>query len=252
MLLIILGLIVTAVAAVLLIALGKPDEFKVERSISIKATADKIYPLIEDFHEWRNWSPWENVDPKMQRSFGGEKKGKGSMYRWDGNANVGAGCMEMKEAIPQSKVEIRLDFIKPFEGTCNVDFSLTPNLEGTNVVWTMTGKNALPAKVMSVFMNVDDCSGKQFEIGLKNLKDKVEDVKKEPGQANLPGAASQPGAATPAGAATQPGAATQAGTATQPDTATPAGAATQAGTATQSRTATPTGAARPTEAPSQH
>lgn len=235
-----MGLIVTAVAAVLLIALGKPDEFKVERSISIKATADKIYPLIEDFHEWRNWSPWENVDPKMQRSFGGEKKGKGSMYRWDGNANVGAGCMEMKEAIPQSKVEIRLDFIKPFEGTCNVDFSLTPNLEGTNVVWTMTGKNALPAKVMSVFMNVDDCSGKQFEIGLKNLKDKVEDVKKEPGQANLPGAATQ------AGTATQPSTAIPTGTATQP------GAANQAGTATQPSTATPTGTARPTEAPSQH
>ncbi len=241
LLLIILGLIVTAVAAVLLIALGKPDEFKVERSISIKATADKIYPLIEDFHEWRNWSPWENVDPKMQRSFGGEKKGKGSMYRWDGNANVGAGCMEMKEAIPQSKVEIRLDFIKPFEGTCNVDFSLTPNLEGTNVVWTMTGKYALPAKVMSVFMNVDDCSGKQFELGLKNLKDKVEDVKKEPGQVNLPGAAAQPGTAT-----TQAGATTQSGAAAQPGTAT-----TQAGATTQSGAAAQTGTATPTEVPSQ-
>jgi uncharacterized protein YndB with AHSA1/START domain len=163
--------IVLAVAAgVLIYATTKPDTFVVQRRTTIKAPPDKIYPLIVDLHGWAAWSPYEKKDPAMKRTFSGAQSGKGAVYEWDGDKNVGAGRMEIIEATPPSKIVIKLDFLKPFEGHNTAEFTMVPSGDTTAVTWGMSGPSPLMMKVMSTFMNMDKMIGDDFAVGLANLK----------------------------------------------------------------------------------
>jgi hypothetical protein len=162
--------VVVLLAAILVFAATKPDTFRVERATSIKAPPDKIFALIDDFHRWGSWSPWEKLDPAMKRTFGGPPSGKGAVYQWEGNDKVGAGRMEIKESSPSSKVSIGLDFVKPFEAHNIALFTLEPKGDSTNVTWAMYGPAPFISKVMQVFVSMDSMVGKDFETGLANLK----------------------------------------------------------------------------------
>ncbi|MEA2898338.1 MAG: hypothetical protein QOJ84_3953 [Bradyrhizobium sp.] len=159
-----------AIAVVLVVASRKPDTLRVQRTASIKAAPEKIFPLIEDFHRWQSWSPYETRDPDMQRSFGGASSGKGAVYAWNGNKNVGSGRMEILDAPAPNKVVIKLDFLKPFEAHNTAEFTLLPQGDTTNVTWLMHGPAPLMSKLMQVFINMDNMIGKDFATGLGNLK----------------------------------------------------------------------------------
>jgi hypothetical protein len=163
-----------AIAIVLLLALTKPNTFAVQRAISIKAPAEKIFTLINDFHQWGTWSPYENKDPAMKRTYSGANSGKGAVYAWDGNKNVGSGRMEILDASVPSKIVIKLDFFKPFEGHNTAEFTMLPQGDATNLTWLMHGPLPFMGKVMHLFMNMDNMVGKDFEIGLANLKQLTE------------------------------------------------------------------------------
>jgi uncharacterized protein YndB with AHSA1/START domain len=162
------------IAGVLVLAAMKPDTFRVERSASIKAPPEKVFPLINDFKQWGPWSPWEKKDPAMRRTFGAATSGKGASYSWDGNKDVGQGSMEIVESVPSSKVALRLDFVKPFEAHNTVEFRLEPKNGATNVTWAMQGPVPYFAKVIHVFIDMDRMVGKDFEAGLANLKANAE------------------------------------------------------------------------------
>jgi hypothetical protein len=165
--------IIVLVAVVLIWAATKPDTFRVERSTTIKAPPEKIEALIDDFHQWGTWSPWEKLDPNMKRTHSGAARGKGAVYAWEGNSKAGAGRMEVLDSSP-SHVGIQLDFLKPFASHNTAEFILQPNGDSTNVTWIMQGPNAYIGKVMSVFMSMDKMIGKDFEAGLANLKARAE------------------------------------------------------------------------------
>lgn len=157
-------------AALFAYAATKPDSFTVQRSASIKAPPEKIYPLISDFHRWSAWSPYEKMDTAMKKTYTGAPSGVGAVYEWEGNSNVGKGRMEIADATP-SKVGIKLDFLKPFEAHHRAEFTLEPKPDSTTTVtWSMHGQNVYVGKVMSVFVNMDQMVGKDFEAGLANLK----------------------------------------------------------------------------------
>jgi len=162
--------IAVLIAAVLLYATTKPDTFSVTRSASIKAPPEKIFAVINDFHRWPDWSPWEKLDPDMKRTQGGAASGKGAIYAWEGNSKAGAGRMEIIESTPASRVGIQLDFIKPFEGHNIAEFELAPQGDATNLTWTMHGPTPYISKLMQVFVSMDSLIGKDFEAGLANLK----------------------------------------------------------------------------------
>jgi hypothetical protein len=159
-----------AIAIVLILAATKPDSFSVEREIDIAAPADRIFPRINDFHQWVSWSPWENKDPAMKRSYDGPASGKGAVYGWEGNKNVGSGRMEILEAQAPSKILIKLDFLKPFEAHNTAEFTMLPQGASTRLIWVMRGPAPFMSKLMQVFMNLDRMIGKDFEAGLANLK----------------------------------------------------------------------------------
>ena len=163
-------IVAAAIAVVLILASRKPDTLRVERTASIKAPPEKIFPLIEDFHRWQSWSPYETRDPDMQRSFSGAGSGEGAVYAWNGNRNVGSGRMEILDAPPPRKVVIKLDFEKPFEAHNTAEFTLLPQGDTTNVTWLMHGPAPLMSKVMQLFINMDNMIGKDFAAGLANLK----------------------------------------------------------------------------------
>jgi uncharacterized protein YndB with AHSA1/START domain len=159
-----------AIAVVLILAATKPDRFSVRREITVQAPAEKIFPLINDFHQWVAWSPYERKDPALKRTYSGLESGKGAVYAWDGNNNVGSGRMEILESAVPSKIVIQLDFFKPFEGHNTAEFTMLPQGDATHVTWLMHGPAPFMNKLMQVFMNLDKMIGKDFEAGLVNLK----------------------------------------------------------------------------------
>jgi len=169
---IVAGLVVLA-AALLIFASTKPDTFLVEHSASINTPPGKIFSLIIDFHNWNSWSPYENLDPAMKRTFSGAENSKGAAYAWEGNSNVGAGRMEIIDT-SLSRITIKLDFIKPFEGHTITQFILEPEGKNTKLTWAMHGPNRFIGKIMSVFFSMDYMIGKDFEAGLSNLKSLAE------------------------------------------------------------------------------
>ena len=171
----ILGIVVVvAIAAVLIYASTRPDTFRVERSLAMNAPPDKIFPYLTGLKRWQEWSPYEGRDPVMKRTYSGPESGKGAAYEWDGDKNVGKGRMEVLDATAPSKVVIKLDFIKPFEGHNTAELTLQPKDGQTVVTWAMYGPSPFMSKLIGTFMNFDDMIGRDFAAGLVKLKTIVE------------------------------------------------------------------------------
>ena len=158
------------VIGILIYASTRPDTFRVQRTTTIKAPPEKIFALINDLHAWASWSPYEKKDPGMKRTFSGAPSGKGAVYDWDGDKNVGKGRMEITDTTSPSKIVIKLDFFKPFEGHNTAEFTMEPKGDSTVVTWAMYGPAAFMMKVMGIFMNMDNMIGNDFAAGLANLK----------------------------------------------------------------------------------
>src|SRR6266705_4084891 len=141
-----------AIAILLILAATKPDTFTVQRATTVKAPPERIFLLINDFHQWGTWSPYENKDPAMKRSYSGEASGKGAVYAWEGNKNVGSGRMEILDASAPSKIVIKLDFFTPFEAHNTAEFTMLPQGDATNVTWLMHSPLLFMGKVMQVFI----------------------------------------------------------------------------------------------------
>jgi hypothetical protein len=161
--------IVVIVGAALIVAAFRPAEFEVHRSAVIQAPPERIQRLIDDFHQWGRWSPWEKLDPDMQRTYGGPPSGRGATYAWSGNSKVGKGRMEILDTSPDG-VKIDLWFLAPIEGRNLARFDFAPKDGGTEVTWTMTGRQPYVGRVMGLFMSMDRMIGGDFERGLAQLK----------------------------------------------------------------------------------
>jgi Polyketide cyclase / dehydrase and lipid transport len=158
------------VGVLLLYAATKPDTFHVQRSISIQAPPEKIFPILNDFHQSASWSPYEKKDPAMKRAFSGPESGKGAIYQFDGNKEVGKGQLTITDTTPSSKVVLALDMLEPFEAHNIVEYSLAAKSGSTDVTWAIHGQQPYIGKVMSLFIDCDKMIGQDFEVGLANLK----------------------------------------------------------------------------------
>jgi hypothetical protein len=158
-----------AVIVLLIVAAMQPATYHVERTTTIAAAPDKIHPLVDDFHNWQQWSPWANLDPGMKVTYSGPPSGPGAVYEWEGNRKVGEGRMEILAA-QAAETSIKLDFLKPFESHTKSNFILAPQGAATRVTWTLDGPNTFVSKLMGIFVPMDKMVGKDFENGLGKLK----------------------------------------------------------------------------------
>jgi Polyketide cyclase / dehydrase and lipid transport len=143
--------------------------YEVTRSALIPAPPEDVFPLVNSFIEWTKWSPWENVDPELDRSYSGSDSGVGARYAWSGNRKAGSGTMEIVESDFPRTIRVRLEFIKPFKAVNPTSFTFEPAGGGTRVTWRMTGENKGLAKIFGLFMNMDKFIGADFERGLAAL-----------------------------------------------------------------------------------
>ncbi len=165
--------LVIVAASIVLYASTRPDTFVLERSIEINAPAEKIFPLINNLRSWAAWSPYENLDPNMKKTFSGLPLGRGAVYTWEGDSKVGAGKTTIIDSNPPRSVKINLDMSRPFECHNLVEFTLIPQGSGTLVTWSMSGPVTLMGKVMG-FLFSDNMVKGQFDDGLSKMKAVVE------------------------------------------------------------------------------
>ncbi|MGL4513365.1 MAG: SRPBCC family protein [Lacipirellulaceae bacterium] len=157
-------------AWVLGVAVTRPDVFRVARSGVVAAPPERVYGVISDLSQWDAWSPWSQRDPAVKVEMSANTVGKGASYTWDGNSEVGAGRMEVTDAVAGERVTMDLEFTRPMVCKNVVTFQLAPEGDGsTRVTWEMEGPYQFMGKVMSVFIDMDKMCGDDFEQGLANL-----------------------------------------------------------------------------------
>jgi hypothetical protein len=161
--------IAVAIAGFLLYASTRPNSFRYQRTARLNAPPEAIFPLINDYKNWTLWSPYEHRDPALKRTFSGAPAGRGAVYAWEGNKNVGSGRMEIIDTSP-SKIIIKLDFFSPFKANNVAEFTLEPKGGATDVTWTMYGPVPFIGKIMHLIIDCDKMVGKDFATGLENMK----------------------------------------------------------------------------------
>jgi hypothetical protein len=166
---ILLGLAVALLALTGFIA-SRPSAFIVQRSLTMKAAPEYVFPFVNSFYRWADWSPWNDLDPDMKRTYEGPVLGVGSVYAWAGNKEVGEGRMTLEESRKDEFVRIKLEFIRPFPATHTTTLTIKPVPEGASVTWTMEGQHSFMGKAASLFMDMDAMVGKDFEAGLARLR----------------------------------------------------------------------------------
>lgn len=170
----VLGIIIVALAVIILVGgMFLPKDYTVNRSITIKASDSVIYNNIANLNEFYKWNPWAKMEPTAKTTITGTVGQPGHVYAWKGD-ETGSGQMTIKKVAPNKEVDVEMKFIEPWEDTADIKFSLTPETDGNKVTWSMSGKHNIISKWMCVFVSMDSMIGKDFESGLKALKEKSE------------------------------------------------------------------------------
>ncbi len=151
-----------------------PDTQHVERQIAIDAPADEIFPYVNDFRKFNEWSPWAKIDPQTKYTFSGPESGVGAKMEWASeHQQVGQGTQEILESVPNNTVKTRLDF--GMGGPSLAGFALSENNGQTTVVWSFDAyfENSI-ARYFGLMLDLDKWVGGDYEKGLANLKTVVE------------------------------------------------------------------------------
>ena len=174
MLLTILGGVAAVLAILIVVVALQPAAFSFSRSASYSAPAERVFEMVNDLHKFNEWSPWDEKDPDMKRTYEGPRSGVGAHYGWDGNKDVGLGSMTITASKSNERVEMNLDFLKPFEAHNRVIFALSSDGAKTKLTWTMEGENNFIGKFFALIFSMDKMVGPDFEQGLENIRALVE------------------------------------------------------------------------------
>lgn len=170
----VLGIIIVILAVIIVVGgMFLPKTYSVSRTTLINAPDSVIYKNIADFNEFLKWNPWAKMEPTAKTTISGPIAQANHLYEWEGK-ETGSGQMKIKQVELNKMVDIELKFIKPFESLADTKFEIAPDGIGNKVTWTMSGEQNLISKWMCVFVSMDKMIGKDFEDGLKYLKEKSE------------------------------------------------------------------------------
>lgn len=148
----------------------QPNDLRVERTATIAAPATDVFAQVNDLHKWDAWSPWAKIDPNAKVGFEGPGAGKGAVFTWSGNDEIGEGRMTVAESRPNELVDLNVAITKPFENTSNSRFDFKPEGNQTVVTWSMGGHQTFLMKAMCIVFNGKKMIGDEMEKGLSNLK----------------------------------------------------------------------------------
>jgi hypothetical protein len=163
-------ILLLAIAFVLIAGLFVPKTYHLEKDITINASRDKVWGHVNSLQQLEKWSPWVEKDPAMKVTHEGQEGAVGSVYKWDGNKNVGEGSQTLTKVQQPDRVESHLHFIEPFEGEADAFIILAEAGNSTKVTWGFDTKYSYPMNVMQLFVNMDEMMGKEYNSGLSKLK----------------------------------------------------------------------------------
>jgi uncharacterized protein YndB with AHSA1/START domain len=166
----ILLILMAVIVVFLVVAAFQPSDFRITRKAVIPAPPAAVFAQINDFHKWEAWSPWAKLDPNAKNSFDGPASGVGAKFSWSGNKEVGEGSMKITASKPGESVVLDLGFTKPFAATNVTEFTMKPEGSGTELTWSMSGKNNFVGKAIGLVINCDKMIGAKFEEGFASLK----------------------------------------------------------------------------------
>lgn len=163
--------------AVLVVALGlfAKKDYHVERSTEINAPRAFILDQLSHYKNFKDWSPWQHLDPEMKSSVSSNDGEVGATYTWEGNDKVGKGKMTTTALAPDH-MDLTLTFFEPWQSTAPAKFTLQELGEAkTKVTWGFDMHIGFPWNGLAMFTDVDAGVGPDYENGLKNLKTLCED-----------------------------------------------------------------------------
>jgi uncharacterized protein YndB with AHSA1/START domain len=164
------AVLAVALAVALALAAHRPDRLNVRRTIAVAAPPEKIFALINDFHNWSRWAPEDREDPSLQRSYAGAAAGRGALSEWHGSGSAGAGRAQITNSAPAERVEVTVDFTRPSVGHNVNEFTLIPRGDSTQLTWDLTAQNTYSMKIMELFVDMDAKIGQHLEKRLTALK----------------------------------------------------------------------------------
>jgi hypothetical protein len=179
--------LLAVVVAVLIFAASRPNFFRVQRSIRIHASQEKVFSLINDLQSWEAWSGDNGGDGTAQRIYSGPRSGMGAMAEWHGRGRAGAAKMMITESVVPARVSVRVDWLRPFAAHNLNQFTIHAQGDEAEVTWSIEASNLYPMKVIGIFVNMQSEFGKHMESGLRSLKSVAESKESESGAARMPG-----------------------------------------------------------------
>ncbi len=168
-------ILVSAFCVLLVVASLQPKDWKLERSVLIKAPPAKVWAVVSDFSRFNEWNPYYHADPGAKVEYLGPAATVGSRYTWDG-AKSGAGTITTKVISPNERLDYELDFKRPMAVINEGAFVLsrTDDEDLTRMTWIMSGVHSgfagLVSRMVYLFYNKEKMLGPMFEDGLSRLK----------------------------------------------------------------------------------
>lgn len=161
-------IVLALLALLLLIAALAPKRYNIEKSIIIVKPLPEVMDKVADLNHFKDWNPWQQMEPGAKAIISGEAKTPGHQYEWDGR-KIGAGSLTIRD-IDNRHVHFDLEFIRPWKSKARDNWLFEDWGTGeTKVTWQNAGDLPFPiARLMWPMINKN--LNQQFVTGLNNLK----------------------------------------------------------------------------------
>lgn len=151
-------------------------KYNVNKSITINANIDEVKKYINDFKQWKTWSPWNICEPECRNDYAGQPGAIGHKMMWDGQI-IGSGELTV-EKMEGDMIDYHLQFFKPFKSSAKTSFIIEKKGENeTKVTWTMD--SSMPWFLFFMVKSMKNWLGMDYERGLTMLKSMAETGKVE-------------------------------------------------------------------------
>ena len=167
---VILLVLVVGVFGFLAYVATRPDTFRVSRSLTIQASPEKLFPMINEMMAFNQWNPYQKKDPNIKGTYSGPAAGPGATYQFEGNKEAGKGSIAITGATANTQVAMALKMTEPVEISNALAFTIQSDGPASRVTWAMEGPLPYLFKMVHVFINMDKMVGSDFEAGLASLK----------------------------------------------------------------------------------
>jgi len=166
---IILIVITIIIGIPLIVALFVKRAHRIERSVVIYKATPEVFNYIAHIKNQIHYNVWVQADPNLKQDFIGTDGTVGFINTWNGNKKAGEGRQEIINIIPNDRIDLQLQFFRPFKSTMNGSTITKDLLDGsTKVTSIVYGISNYPMNLMNLVMN--GLLGKDIDANLNNMK----------------------------------------------------------------------------------